>query len=85
MRRLIAFWLASLIIVAGLTSSLMFAQFGPYRTPEELAKAPVLSGSDIGFRVEGTNRTGEPLGRLMIRVRGEWVEARFMPDLRAVE
>jgi hypothetical protein len=35
----------------------------------------VLSGTDIGFRVEGTDaRTGNPTGRLVVRIDGEWVE-----------
>ena len=37
-----------------------------------------LSGADIGFRVEG--RQGSAVtGRLMVRIDGEWVEARSNP------
>ena len=33
----------------------------------------VLSGPDIGFRVEG-HRAGTPVGRIVVRVNGAWVE-----------
>jgi hypothetical protein len=33
----------------------------------------VLSGSDVGFRIEGV-RGGKPVGRLVVRQNGEWVE-----------
>jgi len=37
-------------------------------------QAPVvISGSDIGFRVEG-RRGNVPIGRLVVRVDGQWVE-----------
>ena len=34
----------------------------------------VMSGSDVGFRVEGI-RGGTPVGRLVVKVNGQWVEA----------
>ena len=34
----------------------------------------VLSGADVGFRVEG-HRAGVAVGTLVIRVNGQWVEA----------
>jgi hypothetical protein len=37
-------------------------------------QAPVvLSGSDIGFRVEG-RRGNTPSGRFVVRINGQWVE-----------
>lgn len=33
----------------------------------------VISGSDIGFRMEG-RRGNTPVGRLVVRVNGRWVE-----------
>jgi hypothetical protein len=45
-----------------------------------------MSGSDIGFRVEGVDpRTGNPTGTLMLRVNGEWVETGAMPSLKAAK
>jgi hypothetical protein len=37
----------------------------------------VISGSDLGFRVEGQRSDGTPTGRLVVRINGQWVEARF--------
>jgi hypothetical protein len=34
----------------------------------------VISGNDIGFRVEGLRGRTTPVGRLVIRVDGQWVE-----------
>jgi len=69
MKRLALLWLASLVIVAVLTSTFIRAQV-------PLADAPILSGSDIGFRVEGKDRAGRPTGTLMVRVNGKWIETR---------
>lgn len=34
----------------------------------------VISGADFGFRVEG-NRGGTPVGTLIVKMNGQWVEA----------
>ena len=34
----------------------------------------VVSGADLGFRIEG-NRGGTPVGSLVVRMNGQWVEA----------
>jgi hypothetical protein len=36
----------------------------------------VLSGSDVGFRVEAYEGN-IPVGKLVVKVDGQWVEARF--------
>lgn len=63
-----------LILVVGLAVG---AAFGPALVAQG-ARQPqgeVLSGSDIGFRVEGTDaRTGKPTGTWMVRLKGQWVE-----------
>jgi len=41
----------------------------------------VLSGPDFGFRVEG-NRAGTPVGTLVIKMNGQWVEAEIGGDGR---
>lgn len=46
----------------------------------------VLSGPDVGFRIEGVDpRTGNPMGIWVVRVNGEWVEAMSKPVLRRGE
>ena len=82
MRKWTAIVLASLITVAGLSSALTRAQvrvtpFGVPQTPPS-SDVTILSGSDIGFRVEG-NRDGNAVGTLMVRINGTWVKAMFSP------
>ena len=38
----------------------------------------VMTGADVGFRVEGL-RGATPVGTLVIKVNGEWVEAEIVP------
>ena len=42
----------------------------------------VLSGQDLGFRVDGIGRDGVPVGALVVRVGGKWVTPQFQPGLR---
>jgi hypothetical protein len=77
MQKWITLWLASLVAVAMLTSAVIFSQS---RLPEREYR--VLSGSDVGFRVEGTDPSGRPLGRLVLRINGEWVEVAWGPSTR---
>ncbi len=63
---LVVLWLASLVAVG------------------VLAQAPsskVISGSDLGYRVEQTDRNGKPIGTIVVRIDGKWVEAGFAPGL----
>ena len=79
MRNWIVLWLASLVVVAVLASALMRAQTTPEelkrRAQEQLPGSRVISGNDIGFRMEGTNQAGEPVGKLVVRIDGQWVVA----------
>jgi hypothetical protein len=34
----------------------------------------VISGSDVGFRIEGT-KSGTPTGTIVVRINGRWIEA----------
>jgi hypothetical protein len=60
----VVLWVASLITVAALVSAQ--TRMNP------LASPVVLSGSDVGFRVEGQVGS-RPAGVLVIRVNGQWV------------
>ncbi len=65
----VVLWLSSLLAVGTLASGQSYG-FDP------LAEPYVLSGDDIGFRVEGVIKDA-PAGRLVIRgVNGQWVEPR---------
>lgn len=41
------------------------------------ADLPVLSGSDMGFRVSGVESDGTRTGELVVRVDGKWVGTKF--------
>ena len=75
MKRLGLLWLVSLVIVSALAAALVVAQT---RLPEPR----VLSGSDIGFRVEGRDQSGNPIGTLVVRINGEWWEVGSSPTVR---
>jgi hypothetical protein len=79
MRKWIVLWLSSLVVVAALTSGLMGAQTTPEelrrRVQEQLPGSRIISGNDIGFRMEGTNPAGEPVGTLVVRIDGQWLVA----------
>jgi hypothetical protein len=65
MPRIIGVWLLSLVVVAAL-ASVLTAQV-KRTTPR------IVSGNDLGFRVEGTDLSGKPVGNLVIQVNGEWI------------
>jgi hypothetical protein len=64
MRKLVGFWVLSLILVA-LAASFVTAQ---------VLRAPARIVTDLGFRITGTDPSGRPVGNLMIRENGQWVE-----------
>ena len=65
-------WLG--VILASLLSGVSGAVLA--QPPAQTVDAPVvLSGTDIGFRIESYNR-GKPVGRLVVRLNGRWVEPR---------
>lgn len=67
--RLIA---ALVVFVALLTAAWTYAQ----SVAVQPVTPTVLSGADLGFRVEG-NRGGTPVGTLVVKVSGHWVEVDF--------
>jgi hypothetical protein len=72
-------WMLSLVAVAAIASALTSAQAGPppalgLPVPEITEGTTIVSGSDIGFRIERT-RDGVPIGTLVVRIDGRWVEA----------
>ena len=57
-------------------------QAQPYRVPiDPPINTSILSGPDIGFRVEGKTPGGGVTGTLMVSLKtGEWVEAHAAPS-----
>jgi hypothetical protein len=69
-------WAASLVVVA--MATLGFAQ-------NRLPQPQMLSGNDIGFRVEGTDMTGKPTGVFVLRYNGNWIEVGSSATVRPVK
>ena len=59
-------WLTSLAGVA-------VAQREQPRLPPDIRERNIISGGDIGFRIESF-RGDTPVGSLVVRVNGQWVE-----------
>lgn len=59
-------WVLLVIVVAVAASALTWAQATDGR---------VVSGSDLGFRIE-SQRNGVPTGRFVVRINGVWVEVK---------
>jgi hypothetical protein len=79
MKRLLLLWMVSMVVVAAATATFTTAQ-------TRQTEPRIVSGDDIGFRVEGTDpRTGSPTGRLMLRLNGEWVEAGSAGTMRLLK
>ena len=67
MTKSVLLWLVSLVVTAVMTVAVTKAQTRP-------TDPRILSGPDIGFRLEGTDpRTGNPTGTLVVRIDGNWV------------
>jgi hypothetical protein len=73
---LMVLWVASLFTVGALAREQAF-QMNP------LAEPVIVSGDEIGFRVEGT-LGGAPAGTLVIRRDGQWIEPRWKTVSRRI-
>jgi hypothetical protein len=62
-------WVLSLLVVGSVVRAQVFEM------PRLLPEPRVLSGPDFGFRIEA-DQGGTPLGKLVVRVDGKWIEAR---------
>ena len=62
-------WVASLFVVATLARAQVY-RINP------LAEPRVVSGPDLGFRIEG-EQNGVAVGPLVVKINGKWVEARI--------
>jgi hypothetical protein len=69
----VCLWVLSLVAVAAFAKA-QTTQTVPLPSPV------VVSGGDLGFRIEGTQGT-TAVGRLVVRRNGQWVDAGFAPGL----
>ena len=72
-------WVISLIAVTSVAKAQVFEM------PRPLAEPRIVAGPDFGFRIE-SDQGGIPVGKLVVRVDGKWVEARVgsLPGARPV-
>ena len=56
----------------------------PRLNPQAQAQPPaqIISGADIGFRVDSISPDGAPVGRLVVRQKGQWVEVTLSGSAR---
>jgi hypothetical protein len=81
--------LATFVFAAGIAAGrLIHAQAAQQPTPPPPAQSQntpaspnILSGNDIGFRVDGY-RGRNPVGTLVVRVNGQWVEVDFSTGIK---
>ncbi len=66
-------------VAAAVFATLLIVAATAWVTAQALAVKPVphtvLTGADVGFRVEGIRGGNTPVGTLVVKVNGEWVEA----------
>jgi hypothetical protein len=75
MKTWVVFWLMSLVVVGIAASTLTRAQ-------TRLTDGRIVTGDDLGFRVEGMDHRGSPTGTFVIRLNGEWVTVGSMPTVQ---
>ena len=61
-------WVLSLFVVASVVKAQVH-QIEPLPEPR------VVSGADVGFRIEG-DQNGTAVGTLVVRIKGRWIDAR---------
>jgi hypothetical protein len=71
-------WVVSLFVASGVRAQV-------FEIPRPLPEPRIVSGPDFGFRIEA-DQSGTPVGKLVVRVDGKWIEARVdaAPGLRRV-
>lgn len=62
------------ILAIALVAARSSAQVPIPRAVVPVPTPTVISGDDIGFRVEGLRGKTTPVGKLVIRLNGQWVE-----------
>ena len=73
MKRLVLFWVASLVVVA----------MGTFAVAQgRLTQPQMLLGNDISFRVESIDLGGKAVGTWMVRYNGNWIEVGSNGGLR---
>jgi len=72
-------WVLSLFVVGSIVKAQVF------ELPRPLPEPRIVTGPDFGFRIE-SDQGGVPVGKLVVRVDGKWIEARVgaLPGTRPI-
>ena len=88
MRKWIAVGFDWLVMLVG-TGLWVHAQSNPRLIPPpRQAPTPdneipiIISGNDLGFRVDGWNKDGTPVGRIVVHQEGKWIEVTLSGRVR---
>jgi hypothetical protein len=69
---LVVAWVISLLVVGA------WSRVTAQRSSEE---PRVISGNDLGFRVNSAGKNGVPVGALVVRIDGKWVDTELSPKM----
>jgi hypothetical protein len=65
-------WAISLLVVGAWSTA----------TAQRSSEQPtVISGNDLGFRVDSVGKGGVRIGTLVVRIDGKWVDTEFSPKM----
>jgi hypothetical protein len=73
--------LAIVLVTSVVVAGTMARTQGQIQPPVQPLTPTVISGADLGFRVDG-RKGSTPIGTLVVRVNGQWIEAEFGPGVK---
>jgi hypothetical protein len=86
MRHVVRLVFVTFVLAASFTAGRWTHAQAPVQPQNPLLRAQlpiILSGQDIGFRLDGPALTdGRPTGRLVVRIDGRWVEPQWTMGVR---
>jgi hypothetical protein len=73
---------AAILTGGGLWAHAQQVPNNPRTAPNVVPPPQIISGADLGFRVDSWGADGTPVGRFVVRHGGEWVEVRVPATTR---
>ncbi len=73
---------AKLVLASLWVASLVAAGAWAQTRVQVTGSPKILSGSDIAFRVDRMDVDGSPVGSLVVKIDGKWVEPTFAPRVK---
>ena len=71
---------ASIVAAVAFMGGILWAQ------PKNVQPPPqIISGADLGFRVDSVGNDGTVSGRIVVHQKGEWVEVRLTGGVRRID